>query len=292
MILCYDTFSNGCFDTGDAGSVADWSYYQQGAFTARDPESRLSVRTNRLAVDIPRFSLAATGYHDHMKFMVFRNCRNPDTGLPGFKAPDGAALRCDVRARFRMKGTGTNPYHAPEDDFRLSSGVLLSMDYETNTSFGFVVAGAQVYALYERRISGLPQESSSSMFCYIKPVHEIEAGSEHFYSLLYHKQQSTATWMIDHEPVFSWNRFGKRLSKEDEQYCVAQGPSRQIKVPESDLVASNQRLFGAGVFTFMDAATADARKLVDVDNVDVPASKKVFGQGGELIFGDFTVSIE
>ncbi|HDR74048.1 MAG TPA: hypothetical protein ENN85_09115 [Methanoculleus sp.] len=292
MILCYDTFTNGCFDTGEAESVADWYIYQQGSFRARDPQSRLSVRKNRLAVDIPRFSLASTGYHDHMKFMVFRNCRNEDTGYPGFKAPDGAALRCDVRARFTMKGTAANPYHAPEDDFRLSSGVLLSTDFETNTSFGFVIAGSKVYALYERRIGGLPQDASLSMFCYVKPVREIEAGSEHLYSMLYHKQQTTATWMIDDEPVFVTPRFGKRLPKEDEPYCVVHAPTAQVTTPESDLVASNQRIFGAGVYTFMDAATRDARKLVDVDNANVPASKKVFGQGGELIFGDFTVSIE
>ena len=144
----------------------------------------------------------------------------------------------------------------------------------------------------EVMIGGMPQESSTAMFCYIKPVHTIEPGSEHLYSMLYHKQQSMATWMIDQDPVFSWNRFGKRLSKEDEQYCVAQSPSKQITIPENDLVASNQRVFGAGVFTFMDAASADAKKLVDVDNANVPASKKVFGQGGELIFGDFTVSVE
>jgi hypothetical protein len=292
MILCYDTFSNGCFDTGNAGSGSDWFYYQQGGFTARDPESRLSVRKNRLAVDIPRFTLASTGYHDRMKFMVFRNCRNDATGYPGFKAPDGAALRCDVRARFLMKGTVGNPYRIPEEDFRLSSGVLLSTDDETNTSFGFVIAGSKVYALYERRTGGLPQETSFPLFCYVKPVHDIEAASEHLYSMVYHKQQNTATWMIDGEPVFSWNRFGKRLSKEDDPYCVGMSPAKQIGNTDADLVESNQRAFGAGVCTFMDAAMPETRRLVDIYNADVPASKKVFGQGGELVFGDFTIAIE
>jgi hypothetical protein len=292
MILCYDTFSNGCFDTGEAESGADWFFYQQGGFTARDPQSRLSVRHNRLAVDIPRFSLAATGYHDRMKFLVFRNSRNDATGFPGFSAPEGAALRYDVRARFRMKGSDSNPYRTSEEDFRLSSGVLLSMDFETNTSFGFVIAGSRAYALYERRVGGMPPETSAPMFCYVKPVHEIEAESEHLYTMLYHKQQCTATWMIDSEPVFSWNRFGKRLSKEDEQYCVATSHAKQLGMTDTDLVESNQRIFGAGLCTFLDAAGPDARRLVEVYNAGVPSSKKVFGQGGELIFGDFTVSIE
>jgi hypothetical protein len=292
MILCYDTFSNGCFDTGDAGSGADWCYYRHGGFTARDPQTRLSVRKNRLAVDIPRFSLASTGYNDRLKFMVFRNCRNQDTGFPGFRAPDGAALRCDVRARFLMKGTNANPYRTSEEDFRLSSGVLLSVDYETNTTFGFVIAGSRVYALYERRTGGVPQESSSPVFCYIKPLRAIEAGSEHLYGMVYDKQQSTATWVIDAEPVFSWNRFGRRLSKEDDPYCVATGPAKQIGTADGDLVESHQRFFGAGVCTFMDAAIPDARRLVDINNLGVPDSKKVFGQGGELVFGDFTVAIE
>lgn len=292
MILCYDTFSNGCFDTGDAGSAADWCFFRQGGFTARDPQARLSVRGNRLAVDIPRFSLASTGYNDRLKFMVFRNCVNPDTGFPGFRAPDGAALRCDVRARFLMKGTGTNPYRTSDEDFRLSSGVLFSADYETGTTFGFVIAGSKVYALYERRTAGVPQEASSPVFCYVKPVYAIEAGSEHLYGMAYDKQQNTARWMIDGEPVFSWNRFGKRLSKEDDACCIATGPARAAGNADGDLVSSSQRIFGAGVCTFMDAAMPDARRLVDISNPRVPDSKRVFGQGGELVFGDFTVAIE
>lgn len=290
MILWSEDFSSGFFETGDIGSKADWFYYKQQDFLAKDPQTRISFRKNRLEVVIPQYTLTSEGRLDHLKFLFFKNILNKETGMPGFPVPDEGELKYEIVAQFTPLGTDSNPFEAPDDDYRLSSGGLISLDFETFTVYGFLISCNRVYILYERWPFDTSVDNPAAFFTYIIPCREIEPSSEHAYRMVYNKDTYSLTWFIDDDKVFSWDQFGKRLGEEHEEYCAYRDFPNTAD-PEALLpIRAGQRVFGAGLFTFLDAGSRHDSGLVDITDRNVKKEQKIFGQGGELVLGHFTVS--
>ena len=289
MILLKEDFSSGKFETGNLGSEKPWFYYEQPSFLARDPASKVSVKDNELTVNIPKYTLTTVGVHDHVKFLFFRNVMNKETGFPGFKVPEKGALYCKAKVSFNAFGTEKNPFGVSADDYRLSSAISVNLDYDTFIVYDFVMAKTKIYALYERLPFDPKVKDPAAFFTYAMPVKDIEPGSEHKLKTVYDKAKYKLTWYVDDKKAFSINEFGRRLGKDFEECCVFKdqcGSGNPDKLP---LVQSNQRLYGMGLFTLLDAGARQNRGLVDIYDPKAPNEKKLFGQGGKFAISDFEV---
>ena len=289
MMLCTEDFSSGFFDTGEVGSKADWFYFRQPNFVAKDSQTRISFKMMRLNLLIPHYTLTSEGLTDHFKLLFFRNNVNKETGEPGFPVLEEGFLVCEATAIFRSLGCEENPFEADPEDYRLSCGALISIDFANDTVVGFLITGTRAYILYERWPLKPEGVDPAAFFSYHIPSTEFAAGTEHRYRLRYSKS-GAVEWYIDNTRVFSHDRFGTRLPAEKEEYLVIPDLQDTGDPAALPLIVSDQRAFGAGLFTYLDAGKRKDEELVDVYAMNVEKEKKVFGQGGELVIGEFTVS--
>jgi hypothetical protein len=290
MILFQEDFYSGFFDVGGIGSRADWFFYQNDDFVGKDPEARLSVLKKRLSINIPRYSLSSTGPDDHIKYLFFVNRVNQETGKPGFPVPDHGELRYEICARFRPQGTENNPFQALPDDYRLSSGAVMAMDFATYTHAGFLLTDRKAYVLYGRTPPWFDVDQPQAFFTYVIPIADLDPRSEHLYAIVYQRDTGAVRWSIDHGPVFQHDGFGSRLGPECERFCVLKDLPGCRDAGELPPVASPQLAFGAGLMTFLDAGIRHDAALVDVSDPSHARGNKVFGQGGELIIGTVRVT--
>ena len=289
MIILRDDFSSGKFESGNVGGEKPWFYYEQPGFLGKDPASKISVKSNRLTVDIRKYTLTTVGVHDHVKFLFFRNVINKNTGLPGFTVPENGALYCEARVSFNPFGTGKNPFGVPADDCRLSCALSVNLDYDTFMVYDFVVGKSKVYALYERLPFDPKVKDPAAFFTYVIPLKEIEPGSTHKLRTTYDKSRYNLAWFVDDQKVFSLDQFGRRLSRDYDGYCAFKDQPGSIDPEKLPLVVSNQRVCGFGLFTLLDAGARYNKGLVDIYDPKAPNEKKLFGQGGKLAVSDFEV---
>lgn len=288
-MLFEEDFSSGFFDRGEIGSKADWFLYRQQDFIGRDPQTRLSFLKNRLEITIPEYSLTAVGVNDHIKFLFFRNTVNKETGFPGYAVPESGDLNFEVTAKVRTMGTEPNPFDVPKDDYRLSSGTLLSIDFVNFLVYGFLITENKAYVLYERWPYDDDIEDQAAFFSYIIPVIDLDPGTEHVYKTGYNRETNTISWFIDGNKVYQWDEFGKRLGEEADEHCVLCDLPDSGDPASIPIIESQQRLFGAGLITFLDAGMRQDNELVDIHDLNIEKEKKIFGQGGELVIGKFRI---
>lgn len=290
MILFSEDFYSGFFDVGTVGSKAAWFFYENDDFRAKDSAARLSVLKKRLSINIPQYSLSTTGFDDHLKYLFFLNAVNEETGVPGFRVPDAGELKYEICARFHPRGTEGNPFAAAPDDYRLSSGAIVAMDFATRTSAGFLLTDKKAFVLYSRNPVDIDEENPSAFFTYVIPATDLEPGSEHLYKIAYHPGSHAVTWVIDHIPVFRLDAFGTRLGPAHDAECVYNDIPGCEGAAELPPVSATQLAFGAGLMTFLDAGMRHDRALADVSSPSVEKGRKVFGQGGELVIGRVRVT--
>ncbi|MDT8356969.1 MAG: DUF6081 family protein [Methanomicrobiaceae archaeon] len=270
------------------GSKADWFYFRLPNFVAKDPQTRISFKMIRLNLLIPHYSLTSEGLTDHFKLLFFRNQVNEESGKPGFPVPDEGFLACETIAVFRCLGCEKNPFDADPEDYRLSCGALITLDFATDTVAGFLITATRAYLLYERWPLKPEGVDPAAFFSYVIPSTEFAAGTEHRYRIRYSKS-GAVEWYIDNTKVFAHEAFGTRLPPEKEEYLVL--PDLQDAGDPADLpvVVCDQRAFGAGLLTYLDAGKRKGEELVDVHAMGVEKEKKIFGQGGEMALGEFSV---
>ena len=289
MMLCNEDFSSGFFDTGEVGSKADWFYFRLPNFVAKDPQTRISFKMMRLNLLIPHYTLTAEGLADHFKLLFFRNHVNEGTGTPGFPVPEEGFLVCEATAVFRCLGCEKNPFDADPEDYRLSCGALVSLDFVNDTVVGFLITGTRAYLLYERWPLKAEGVDPAAFFSYVIPSTEFAAGTEHRYRVRY-ARSGAVEWYIDNTRVLAHDAFGTRLPAEMEEHLVLPDLPDTGEPAGLSVVVSDQRAFGAGLFTYLDAGKRKGEELVDVHAKNVEKEKKIFGQGGEMTIGEFSVS--
>lgn len=287
-ILFREDFSSGLFTVGPKGGRQPWFYHQHHGFVGRDPKATMSITTRGLSIAIPHYTLSASGMDDHIKLLFWRNEIDQEGNPSGTKAPEDRMLVYQVKAEMEPLGTEMNPFSVPSSDYRLSCGGILSTDLEARIGCHFFFTSTRAFAVYERYLLQDRETNPGAFFCYVIPVSEFPAGSMHVYRIGYMKSQGSAHWWIDGRPVMSIANLGRRLGAEFEQYSVF----RDLEGPEAPPVLPSRRIFGAGLFTLLDAGSRTGAGLADLEQQDLPKQTKVFGQGGRLLLGGIEIGIE
>ena len=104
---------------------------------------------------------------------------NRDTGLPCFKAPDNGEIYYEGRLVVETYGTENNPFSVSADDFRLSSGGMVSIDFDTFMVYDFFMSATKAYAVYERLAFDQKVKDPAAFFTYMVPVMGFEPGARH-----------------------------------------------------------------------------------------------------------------
>ena len=277
---------NNTMSTTDMGR---WFFFEQPGFVARDQMARLSSTNGELTVDVPCYTLTMTGINDHPKVLMYINEINNVTGFPGSKVPDESELYYEAKISVETFGTEKNPFNAPASDFRLSSGGMVTIDFDTFMVYDFFLTSTKAYILYERLPFDQKVKDPAAFFTYVLPVSEIQPGVKHNYKLSYNKSKYQVHYYIDGKRVFAVNEFGRRLPKDHNdflQFKELPGSGNPDNLP---LVKSNQRLTGVGLFTMLDGGMRHGGELANIHDPTLEPSKKVFGQGGKIVVSEIAV---
>lgn len=260
-VLFKENFELG-LKTGKLGDKnAPWFFFEQVGFISQDPSAKVSATKGELAVDIPRSSLTSIGVNDHPKFMIYSNTMNSDTGFPGFKSPDNGEIYYEANIVVETYGTENNPFHVPPDDFRLSSGGMVSIDFDTFMVYDFFITSTKAYALYERLPFNHKVKDPAAFFTYVIPVMDLEPDVRYHYKLSYNKLRYQIMYYIDGKRVFGIDEFGRRLARDYEGYSQFKDPPTSGNPDDLPLVQSNQRIIGGGLFTMFDGACVMEKSL-------------------------------
>lgn len=273
--------------------LSRWFFFEQPGFIARDPAARVSSSANdELTIDVPRYTLTMAGINDHPKVLMYANSVNIDTGFPGFKVPDKGELYYEAKISVETCGTENNPFNVSSTDFRLSSGGMVTIDFDTFMVYDFFITSTKAYILYERLPFDKKVKDPAAFFTYVVPVSDIEPGIKHHYRLSYNKSRYQVRYYIDNKCMFTVNEFGRRLERDYDDYLQFKDLPGSGNPDNLPLVESNQRLAGVGLFTMLDGGMRHGRELVNVHDPTLEPTKKVFGQGGKIVLSNMLVGTE
>jgi hypothetical protein len=272
-----------------ATDLSRWFFFEQPNFIARDQMAKVSSTNGELIVEIPRYTLTTTGINDHPKVLMYISAVNKDTGFPGFKVPDEGEFYYGAKISVETFGTEKNPFNAPASDFRLSSGGMVTIDFDTFMVYDFLITPTKAYVLYERLPFDRKVKDPVAFFTYVLPVCEIQQGAKHHYKLSYNRSKYQVHYYIDGKRVFAVNEFGRRLPKDYDDFLQFKDLPGSGNPDNLQLVISNQRLTGIGLFTMLDGRMRYGRELVNIHDPILEPSKKVFGQGGKIVVSDIVI---
>lgn len=288
-VLFKENFASGLKTAKLGDRNAPWFFYERPGFISRDPSAKVSTVKGELTVDIPRYSLTTIGVNDHSKFLIYSNSMNSDRGFPGFKAPDNGEIYYEGRVVVETYGTENNPFNVAADDFRLSSGGMVSIDFDTFMIYDFFMTATKAYALYERLPFDQKVKDPAAFFTYVVPVMDLEPSARYHYKLSYNKSRYRVMYYIDGKHVFAIDEFGRRLAKEYDSYSQFKDLPGSGNPDDLPLVQSNQRIVGGGLFTMLDGGMRHGKELANIHDPSLNPSKKVFGQGGKIVLSDIVV---
>ena len=273
--VVWDDFSKG-FTVGDLGTSAKWFYFAAGPFVGNDGVATTSNKGLRVAppatnpsTGMPAFSLTLgqegapdnpfglPGGIDHVKWLVYANAIST-MGYPGFDAVPGRELTFDSWVTGQSYGNELHPFGSavadPDDDIRLAASAMPTIDFETYLVSDFFLTNKRIYAVYERLPFGRTATNNYAAFTYAIPVADRKPGQQHHLTIGYDRSANVIRWLVNDVEVFRVTRPGYRL------------PSRQYMIldhggVEQDVVC-NQRDFGFGTFTLLDAGNPSQQALV------------------------------
>jgi len=309
--IVWDDFQAGFNATGPG---AKWFYFNAGPFVGDDgiattsgaglrvrasgtnPRSGLPAFTKTLGQEQENGGIP--GGVDHVKWLVYANHRS-SSGVPGFDAVPGKEVACEARFGGQAFGTREHPFRShvrnAEDDLRLASVALNTLDFESFLVFDFFLTNQRVYAFYERLPFGRTPDHNYAAFSYGIPVAPRTPGVDHQLAIALDTSAGVVRWLLDGREVFRVGNLGKRLPDR---------PFRQFLTIDhggtEELVAPRQLACGMGMFTLLDGYRPSKNGLVRlssaanfyfnpdtgapatfVDEASVP-SNRLWGQGAEL----------
>lgn len=322
----WDNFRTG-FSVGTPD--AKWFYFSAGPFVGNDGIATTSA-TGGLAVKArgtnattrqPAFTLSLgqegsadnpsflPGGIDHVKWLVYMN-HTASSGVPGFDAVAGDELTFGTIFSGQSYGTVGHPFGTAvadaDDDLRLGSAAMNTIDFDTFMVFDFFVTNKRIYAFYERLpfARGTGGYGNYAAFSYQVAVATRTPGEWHDLRIAYNKSAGTIRWLVSNREVFRVNKIGRRI---DSQYLTIDHGGTETDV------SPNQLDGGMGMFTLLDAYRPSNKALVRLSNaagiyynvasgqVATPGSgyfldeesrpgSRLFGQGAELRMQAYTVS--
>lgn len=313
----WDDFRNGF--TADSPD-AKWFYFNAGPFVADDgvtttSNKGLSVRAagTNPSTGQPAFTKSVapeslsglSGGLDHPKWLVYMN-HLASSGIPGFDAEPGKVLSCEMWLdEGRTYGTQNHPFgndvSNANDDLRLASFAINTVDFETFMVFDFFITNETIYVFYERLPFGREDLGNYASFSHQIPVKSRKPGDSHKLKISYDREAGTVSWFIDNKRVFQVDKIGYRLDRE--YLTLDHGGIEEI-------VDMKQMSCGMGLFTLLDARRPGERSLVRlseipgtyfnpdlgepfeenfVDNSSLESSR-LFGQGSSMKIRRYIVS--
>jgi hypothetical protein len=316
--MVWDDFGDG-FVTD--GPDARWSYVAGGGYVGDDGIEQTSRRglhvrssgTNPVT-GAPAFvnTIAQeddnpTGHYggaDHAKWLVYAD-HTASTGFAGFDAVPGQELSCSATMSGEVFGTEGHPFgdavEDPDDDLRLASVMLNTIDNETSTAFDFVLTNDRIYAFYGRPPFARGTLGNYAAFSHTIPLARRDPGDRHHFRIAYDRSAGVVRWLIDGEEAFRVDRIGLMLDRDT--LTLDHGG---VETP----VAPRQLSCGMGLLSLMDGSYPTGQALVRLSSADdhyfgtdagqpVPqvfvdeesrGSSRLFGQGAELDISRFVVS--
>jgi hypothetical protein len=314
--VLWDDFSDGfSVNTPDA----KWFYFADGSFVGNDGVVSTSARgldvaaggTNP-ATGQPAFvsTLAQEqenggipGDLDHVKWLAYMN-HTASSGYPGFDAVPGREVACDTWIRGQTFGTANHPFGDavvdPDDDLRLASVAMNTIDFETFMVFDFWLTNKHIFAYYERLPFARAQLGNYASFSYAIPVANRLPGDQHHLRIAYDRAAGRVGWYVDDREVFSVDRPGYRIGRQN--MLIDHGG---VDTP----VSLRQLDCGMGMFTLLDAYGPSDKALVRISSAPdsyfdpilgepTPArflddrslpSNRLFGQGAEMQVRSYVV---
>ncbi|MFC4031627.1 DUF6081 family protein [Streptomyces polygonati] len=317
-VIWSDDFSAG-FSAG--GEQDKWAFVQGGGYTADDgvltfgPDGlRIVSRGTHPGTGEPAFAQTIPreednlsglpGSGDHAKWIVYAN-HKAASGLQGFDAPPGAVLCCEATVSGRTYGTAGHPFGDavadPEDDLRLASAMLNTIDPETSTAFDFILTNKRLYAFYGRPNFARAALGDYASFANTVPLLDRAPDHRHHVKIAYDRSAGVVRWLVDGAEALRVDRIGYRLSRDS------------LNLDEGGqevLVEPRQLSFGMGLLSLLDGSWPTGRGLVRlstgnsyyrpatgepdpqsfVDERSLDASR-LFGQGAGLTVSGYTVSV-
>ena len=240
---------------------------------------------------------------DHVKWLVYMNHLS-SRGVAGFDAVDGQELACESWISGETYGTGQHPFGDavvnPDDDLRLASVAMNTIDMESWMVFDFFLTNQTIYAFYERLPFGREQLGNYAAFSFMIPVAKRNLKSEHHLKVAYDKSAGIVRWLVDDTEVFRVDHIGHLI---DRQYMTIDHGGLE------ETVSPNQLDCGMGMFTLLDGHLPSGSSLVRLSSepdlyfnpeLGMPVaetfvddqsleSSRLFGQGAKLSVDKYVV---
>jgi hypothetical protein len=277
----WDDFSSG-FSVGPIGSSAKWFYFAtpDGAFVGDDgntftagPTLTVVPKGANSRTQLPAFSKTVAqeqtsglpGGLDHVKWLVYMNHLS-SSGVPGFDAPLGQKLVCQTTLGGFTLGTDDHPFGSavvdPQDDLRLASFALNTIDFQTNMVFDVFYTNKRIYALYEhlpfgRASMGGPYGEYAA-FTYAIPILTRVPGDFHTVAVVYDRAAGVVSWTVDGQEKFSVNNLGFRIGRTN--LLLDHGGTEESFIP-------TQLNCGMGSFSLLDAHGAQNKGLAKLSTL-------------------------
>ncbi|MFI1797438.1 DUF6081 family protein [Streptomyces sp. NPDC020379] len=218
------------------------------------------------------------GGDDHLKWCAL-TAHTASSGLPGYDAPATGELTIRGELAARVFNAARHPFGDAvadaEGDPRLGAGALLAIDRETGLVFDFFVSNRRIHAVYERM---RPPGARCGAFTCLVPVADRAPDLTHLLEIGLDRSRGTACWRVDGREVLSVGDLGTPLH---EHLVIDHGGPAERVIPR-------QLACGIGLFTLLDAAGPDGRRLSGGHH----APHRLWGQGVRLTARRITVTTE
>ncbi|CAL9626522.1 DUF6081 family protein [Streptomyces cellulosae] len=313
--VVWDDFRHGLRTSGPG---APWFQIEGGGYRADDgivstsrhglhvKSSGVNPRTGEPAFvqTIPQHTPSgAPGSGDHAKWLVYTS-HTSSHGYPGFDAVPGLVLSCETTMSGRTYGTAGHPFGKavkdPEDDLRLASVMLNTIDNETSTAFDFVITNKRIYAFYGRPTFGRATLGNYASFANTVPLMWRKPGDTHRLKISYDRSAGVVRWLIDGREVLKVDRIGHRLGRDtltlDEGGVEGRVAPRQLNCGMGLLnlldgsYPTGKGLARLSVQTnYYEPRLGEPHEETFVDEQSTESSR-LFGQGGEFRMKNLIVS--
>ena len=251
---------------------ADYSVYDHLKYIGISTQTFPVPKTGSLsfAVDI---TAATPGAVDGR---VVRGCYGP----PGSYAAVGAPC--------------AKPYAQPTLEGQQAGVVLNMINFQTGQLFDWFVSGNQVYALIERLptvVTGNGDVGLSKAYTQIVKVQAVAPGTTHHVAIRYTRGPHTSRveYFLDGELFAAVDNVGIPL---DAQGAPFTGIYSSFGAPGEALASQlDSFAIGHGLFSLLDAYPFQHPERPDL-SVSIPLSERLFGQGADGTWKNFTVTIQ
>ena len=288
-------------------------FQKPGGYTVADYDAKWSVNilgemgiADTRRFDNHSFSISATpfrfgkdsGVDDHAKYLAVskRVFAVPEIGsitvaMDIAAETPGTVAGNVVQGGYVQSGA---PYRAPLLQGQQAAATLHMIDFATGQLFDWFVSGNTAFPLIERLPSTVTgstdRVSIEKMYTQIIREVPIAAGVPHTVGIRYSRdrQRSRVEYLLDGKRMFQVERVGIPLDKQKVEYSgtyPSLGPGELLRDKLNSVAIAH------GLFSLLDAFPFQ-HPDAPAQQVSVPMSERLFGQGVKATFSNVVVTIE